>query len=86
MRWLKHLIPEETKNSLNANPGFQWLVIVIMFVVGALLIGNGIRGVKTKMLQGKNGRVFTGTTAQLLGIVYVLLGVALPIVAIASKV
>jgi hypothetical protein len=85
MRSLKYLIPEDLKNSLNSNPGFQWFVIVLMVVVGILLISNGINGVKTKRLKGKNGRVFEGTTAQILGIVYVVLGLALPIVAIATK-
>ena len=85
MRWLKNLIPQETKDSLNANPGFQWLVIVIMFVVGVLLITNGVNGVKNKKLRGKNGRVFEGATAQFLGVIYVLLGLALPIVALLTK-
>lgn len=85
MRSLKYLIPEDLKNSLNANPGFQWFVIVLMVVVGILLISNGINGVKTKRLKGKNGRVFEGTTAQILGVVYVVLGLALPLVAIATK-
>jgi uncharacterized membrane protein HdeD (DUF308 family) len=84
MRWLKQLIPENIKNSLNSNPGFQWLVIVLMVVVGILLIITGINGIKTKRLKSKDGRVFEGTTAQILGIVYVILGVALPLVAIAA--
>ena len=85
MRWLKYVIPEDTKNSLNANPGFHWLVIVIMLVVGVLLIINGFNGIKTKRLKGKNGRVFRGKVAQIIGGIYVLLGCALPIVAIATK-
>ena len=85
MRWLKNLIPQETKDSLNANLGFQWLVIVIMFVVGVLLITNGVNGVKNKKLRGKNGRLFEGTTAQFFGVIYVLLGFALPIVALLTK-
>lgn len=85
MRWLKYLIPEDTKNSLNANPGFQWLVIVIIFVVSFFLVINGVNGVKNKRLKGKNGRVFEGTLAQILGVVYVVLGIALPVVAISTK-
>ena len=86
MRWLKNLIPSETKDSLNANPGFQWLVIVIMFVVGVLLITNGIDGIKNKKLKGKNGRVFKGVTAQILGLAYIVLGLALPVVALSTKI
>ena len=86
MRWLKNLIPSETKDSLNANPGFQWLVIVIMFVVGVLLITNGIDGIKNKKLRGKNGRVFEGVTAQILGWAYIALGLALPVVALSTKI
>ena len=85
MRWLKKLIPRETQDSLNANPGFQWLAIVIIFVVGILLIINGVNGVKNKRLKGKNGRVFKGITAQIIGVIYILLGLALPIAAIIAK-
>lgn len=85
MRWLKYLVPEDLKNSLNSNPGFQWLVIVLMTVVGIMLVINGVNGVKNKRLRGKNGRIFEGMTAQILGVIYILLGVALPVVAIATK-
>ena len=85
MGWLQYIIPQDVKDNLNSNPGFQWLVIVLMVAVGFFLVTSGIDGVKTKRLRGKNGRVFEGTTAQILGVVYILLGVALPIVAIATK-
>ena len=85
MRWLKNIIPKDTKDYLNANPGFQWLVIVVMIVVGVLLIKNGVDGIKIKKLRGKNGRVFEGAAAQVLGVVYIVLGVVLPIMAIATK-
>ena len=85
MRALKYLIPEDLKNSLNANPGFQWFVTVIMFVIGIVLIRMGLNGVKNKRLKGKHGRVFEGVTAQILGVVYIILGLVLPIVAIAAK-
>ena len=83
MRWLKNLIPEDTQDSLNSNPGFQWLVIVFTAVIGFLLVKTGINAIKTKKLRGKNGRVFEGSTAQILGVVYTILGVILPIMAIA---
>jgi len=85
MRSLKYLIPEEVKDNLNSNPGFQWLVIVIMIVVGFFLIITGIKAVKTKKLRGKYGQVYEGTLAQVLGVFYALFGVALPIMAIATK-
>ena len=85
MRWLKYLIPEGQKDSLNNNPGFQWLVIVIMVVIGFFLVTTGVKAIKTKRLRGKNGRVFEGSLAQILGVVYTILGIALPIVAIATK-
>ena len=85
MRSLKYLIPEDVRDSLNANPGFQWLVIVFMFVVGVLLIMTGIKAIKTKRLRGKYGRVFEGATAQILGGLYVVMGLALPIFAIAIQ-
>ena len=84
MRSLKYLLPEDLKDSLNANRGFQWLVIVIMFVVGVLLVITGVKAIKTKRLKGKYGRVFEGATAQILGGLYILLGLALPVFAIAS--
>ena len=85
MRSLKYLIPEDVRDSLNTNPGFQWLVIVITLVVGFFLVTSGIDGIKTKRLKGKNGRVFEGRVAQILGFIYVLLGIAMPLVAIATK-
>ena len=85
MRWLKYIIPEDVKDNLNSNPGFQWLVIVIMFAVGLFLVTSGIKAVKTKRLRGKYGQVYEGTLAQVLGVVYTLLGIVLPLVAIATK-
>ena len=85
MRWLIYLTPEDTKESLNSNSGFQWLVFVIMIVVCFLLVTTGIKAVKTKRLKGKYGRVYEGKTAQVLGGLYAIVGLALPIVAIASK-
>ena len=41
-----------------------------MIVVGALLIKNGVDGVKTKKFKGKYDRVFEGTTARVLGVFY----------------
>ena len=85
MRWLKYIIPEDLKNSLNTNPGFQWLVIVLSFAFGIFLITSGINGIKTQKLRGKNGKVFYGQTAQVLGVLYIVVGLAVPLVAIASK-
>lgn len=85
MRWLKYLISEDVRDSLNTNPGFQWLVIVITIVVGFFLVTTGINAIKTKKLKGKHGRVFEGVVAQILGVVHTTLGIALPMIAIATK-
>ena len=85
MRWLKYLVPEDVKDSLNTNPGFQWLVIVITVVVGFFLVTTGVNAIKTKRLKGKHGGVFEGVVAQILGAVYTVVGIALPMVAIATK-
>ena len=56
-----------------------------MFVVGILLIMTGIKAIKTKRLRGKYGRIFEGGTAQILGGLYIVLGLALPVFAIAIR-
>ncbi len=84
-RLLKYLIPEDIKASLNANPGFQWLVVVIMVVVGVLLVFTGVQAVKTQRLKAKHGRVYEGKTAQVLGVIYSILGSVMAILAIALQ-
>ena len=57
----------------------------MVIVVGALLIRNGVNSIKNKKLKNKNGRLLEGTMAQVLGVVYILFGVVLPVIAIATK-
>ncbi len=85
MRGLKRLIPKEVSDSLNANPTFQWVAIAIAVVVGVLLVVKGVDGLKHKRLTGKHGRVFKGTTAQVLGVVYIALGALIVVVAVVMK-
>jgi hypothetical protein len=85
MRGLKRLIPDDVRDSLNANPAFQWLVVVLMVIVGVFFVVQGINGVKTKRITGKRGRVFEGRTAQILGVIYVILGALLAVVAVGVK-
>lgn len=85
MRWLKYIIPEDLKNSLNSNPGFHWLVIVFSIALGIFLITSGIKGIRTQKLRGKYGKVFYGKTAQVLGVLYIVWGIVVPVIAIATK-
>lgn len=85
MRGLKHAVPQDVKDSLNASPIFQWFVTLLMIAIGAMLVVKGINGIKHKRLTGKHGRVFEGSTAQILGVVYVALGFLMAIVAIGVK-
>ncbi len=81
MRRLKRLIPKEWNDS----PTFEWVVVAIGVLVGVFLVVKGIDGFKHKRFTGKHGRVFEGTTAQVLGIVYVVLGPAMIVIVIVVK-
>jgi ABC-type phosphate transport system permease subunit len=85
MRGLARLIPNDVRDSLNANPTFQWIVVVLLVVVGVFLALKGIKGFQEKRLTGKRGRVFEGTTAQVLGVVYAVLGALLTIIGLGLK-
>jgi hypothetical protein len=85
IRALTRLIPQDLRDSLNANPIFQWFVLGLMMVVGVLLVLKGINGFKEKRLTGKGGRVFEGTTAQVLGVIYAIVGVLLAVGAVGMK-
>lgn len=82
---LKHLIPKDMRESLNQNPTFQWVVVVFMVVVGILLVVKGVDGLRNKRLTGKHGRVFKGTTAQVLGALYAAMGTLLAVIAVVMK-
>ncbi len=85
MRGLKRLIPDDVRDSLNANPIFQWVVVVVLVLAGVFFIAMGIDGVRNKRLKGKHGRVFEGTTAQVLGVLYAIVGAFLAVVAVFAK-
>lgn len=76
-RLLKRLIPQDTKDSINSSPVTEWVVVAILLVVGPLLALKGIGAIREKRLTGKNGQVYEGTTSQLFGAMFVLLGVVL---------
>ena len=85
MRGLKYAVPQDAKDSLNASPVFQWFVTLLMIAIGAMLVIKGINGIKNKRLTGKRGRVFEGSTAQVLGVIYIALGTLMAVVAIGVK-
>jgi hypothetical protein len=86
MRWLRDLIPDEVRNSLNQNTTFAWCVVVLGVVVGSLLVVKGVDAVRHKRLTGKDGRVFEGTTAQVLGVLYAMFGAFFVVFVILAKV
>ncbi|MEM8717013.1 MAG: hypothetical protein AAF268_01460 [Cyanobacteria bacterium P01_A01_bin.3] len=85
LRGLSRLIPEDVRDSLNANPTFQWIVVVLLVFVGATTAATGIKGIRNKRIRGKYGSVIEGTTAQVLGMTYTLLGIIMAGVAISVK-
>jgi hypothetical protein len=85
MRRLGRLVPDETRDSLNANPTFQWFVVILMMAVGALLVYKGIGGLTRRTLTLKGGRVVEGLLAQVLGLLYVLLGAGMVVGGIYSR-
>jgi drug/metabolite transporter (DMT)-like permease len=86
MRGLKRLIPEDVRDSLNANPTFQWFVVILLIVLGVLLVVKGVNAVQTKRLTAKDGRVYEGTTAQVLGGIYAALGAIIAVIAVVVKI
>jgi uncharacterized membrane protein len=85
MKLLNRLIPDDWKDSLNSSSAFQWFVVALMVLIGVGLVFAGINGVRTKRLAGKNGRVYEGAIAQVLGVVYAVLGTVMATVAIVMK-
>ncbi len=85
MRLLKWLIPDDWKDSLNSNAVFQWFAAGILVLLGMALVYAGLNGVRNKRLEGKHGRVYEGTTAQLLGLAYTALGASMVVGGIAMK-
>lgn len=85
MRGLRRLIPQDLQDSLNANPIFQWIVVVLLGFVGLSFVFTGFNGVKNGRMRGKYGRVIEGTAAKFLGIVYILLGIIMSGLAVSMK-
>lgn len=79
MRAIERLIPDSARDAINANPIAKWGAAILMLFVGLLLAIVGLNAIKTKKLTGKNGKVFEGSTAQVLGVLYVVFGVAFAI-------
>ena len=84
-RLLKYLIPDEDKDKLDKNEFFQWAVVVLLVLGSLYLIYVGINGIRRQRLPGKRGHVFYGGTAQVLGAIYVILGIALIVIALYVK-
>ncbi len=80
MRGLKHLIPDNVRDSLNASPAFRWAVILLFIALGLFLTVKGVRGVLHQRITDKRGRVYEGTSAQVLGVIYAILGVVFVLV------
>lgn len=85
MRGLSRLIPQDVRDSLNSNPLFQWIVVVLIVLVGFSVVFTGMNGLKNGRIRGKYGRVIEGTQARILGGVYILLGVVMVGVAVSMK-
>jgi hypothetical protein len=85
MRGLKHLLPEKMRDSLNQNPGFQWFVTILLLVIGLLLVYKGVNGVIHKRITDKRGREYQGGLAQLLGVLYAVMGAFLAVMSVVVK-
>lgn len=85
MRALRYLVPRDVKDSLDASAIFQWFVTLLMVAIGVMLVVKGINGIKNQRLSGKYGRVFEGSTAQVLGVIYIALGILMAVVALGVK-
>lgn len=85
MRALKYLVSRDFKDSLDANPTFQWTVSIFLLVSGVLFVVKGVKGFQEKRLTGKRGREFEGTTAQALGIVWIIIGALMAIMPLGIK-
>jgi multisubunit Na+/H+ antiporter MnhG subunit len=85
MRGLKHLIPDNVRDSLNSNPIFQWAVIALFLALGVFFVYKGARGVIDKRITDKRGRVYEGVSAQILGVIYAVLGAAMVVLPLLFK-
>ena len=79
------LISEDIRNTLNTNPIFQWIVVALLVLVGVTTAINGINGIKNKHIRGRYGHMIEGTTAQILGVFYALLGIVMAGVAVSVQ-
>ncbi len=85
MHGLKHLIPDNVRNTLNSNPTFQWIAVGLFIVVGMLLVVKGVRGVIYKRITDKRGRVYEGVTAQIFGAISAVVGAVMVVLALVFK-
>ena len=56
-----------------------WLMFLLAFLGGIIFVFYGIEAFKTKKYKTKHGKEFEGVSAQILGIICVLVGIATPV-------
>lgn len=85
MRGLKYLLPEKMRDSLNQNPAFQWFATILLLVIGLFLVYKGVNGVIHKRITDKRGKEYHGGLAQILGVLYAVMGAFLAVLSVAVK-
>ena len=82
-RWLKYLLPDSDK--YNKDELIQWILSVLVILLMIYVIRIGVKAIKYQYLRGKRGREFHGSSAQVIGIFYVILGIAVILITIYVK-
>ena len=60
--------------------GFLLILFSVSVLIGTFFILKGMNGIKNRRIRGKYGRVFVGKTAQIVGGIWVALGVFIVVV------
>ena len=84
MRGFKYSLPHNMADSSSASPLVVWLILSLIFAGGVAFIIKGAVGIKNKRIRGKWGRVFEGTTAQILGVIWIAVGASICLITIAT--
>ena len=79
-RLLRYLLPDE--NGGEDNGLMQWAFFIVCMLLAVYIIIRGIGAVRHQYVRGKWGREYHGNTAQVLGVIYILLGIAFLVVGI----
>lgn len=69
----------------NESPTWALVAVGLLFfgfvlLIGTLFVVKGVYGIKNRRIRGKWGRVFEGSTAQVIGAIWIVLGVLVVVV------